>query len=75
MKEEVTKLIEIYCREYKASKKPELKFFMGDFEVAEEVSSQIIELFEKNKMTYEESYAILSFTYEALKYKSNNVHL
>ena len=73
MKEEVVSLIQDVLKTYPARRKPEV--VIGDFDRISEISSEIIEIFEKNKTTYEEAYAILSFTYEALKYKSNNVHL
>lgn len=73
MKEEVISLIQDVFKAYPASREPEV--VIGDFDQISNISYEIIEIFEKNKMTYEEAYAILSFTYEALKYKSEKVHL
>lgn len=39
------------------------------------LANEIISIFEREKLTFEECYIILDFTYRSLKYKSQKVNL
>lgn len=39
------------------------------------LTNEIISIFEREKLTFEECYIILDFTYRSLKYKSQKVNL
>ncbi len=46
-----------------------------DFEKAQEISNQIIDLFKKENMTYTDAYAMLGYVHKDLKYRSEQVNL
>lgn len=58
---------------YPRETKPEL---IGDLKKnIAPLTDKIISLFEAEKLTFEECYIILDFTYRSLKYKSQKVNL
>lgn len=77
MKEETVEMINRLKNGFKRVKDPTDGFTLSlhDADRVEATTNSIIEIFEKERMTYEEAYAILNFTYETLEYKSTKVNL
>lgn len=71
-REEVNYALNILS-EYPGETKPEL---IDDLKKnIAPLANEIISIFEREKLTFEECYIILDFTYRSLKYKSQKVNL
>ena len=73
MKEEINTTLMLLEKHYPAEANPYANEFVKN-KIAP-VSDEIISLFEREGLTFEQCYRILDFTYSALKYKSQKVNL
>ncbi|WP_072520340.1 hypothetical protein [Gemella massiliensis] len=73
MKEEILNTINRISSQYPTEMKPDL--VDGIKEKIAPLTNEIVSLFEKKELTFEECYAVLNFTYDVLKYKSQKVNL
>ena len=71
-REEVNYALKVLT-EYPGETKPEL---IDDLKKnIAPIANEIISIFEREKLTFEECYIILDFTYRSLKYKAQKVNL
>lgn len=72
MREEVNNAIHYIMDKFPREAKPD---HLAIYKEYGQVVEKIINILEENKMTYDDAYAILEVTYEALKYKATRLYL
>lgn len=73
IKPEVIELVNAAFKFYKGEPTPEIPLLV--VENVGEIATEIIAVIERNKMTYTDAYAILSFVHGVLKFKSERTYL